>query len=94
VGVGALVELEDGKCARVALAVGGVTPNPVRCAAAEKALTGQKPDEAAFGAAARSVAEAIADPMSDHYASGEFRVHLATVLAKRALQQAVERARG
>jgi carbon-monoxide dehydrogenase medium subunit len=37
---------------------------------------------------------AIRDPLSDHYASGEFRVHLATVLAKRALAVAAERARG
>lgn len=38
------------------------------------------------------IAAAIPDPLSDHYASGEFRVHLATVLAKRALAAAVERA--
>jgi aerobic carbon-monoxide dehydrogenase medium subunit len=38
------------------------------------------------------IAAAIRDPLSDHYASGEFRVHLATVLAKRALAQAAERA--
>jgi carbon-monoxide dehydrogenase medium subunit len=38
------------------------------------------------------IAAAIPDPLSDHYASGEFRVHLATVLAKRALAAAVQRA--
>jgi carbon-monoxide dehydrogenase medium subunit len=35
---------------------------------------------------------AIEDPLSDHYASGEFRVHLASVLAKRALEAAARRA--
>ncbi len=40
------------------------------------------------------IAGAIQDPLSDHYASGEFRVHLATVLAKRALEAAAERAKG
>ena len=38
------------------------------------------------------IASAIVDPLSDTYASGEFRVHLATVLAKRALETAAERA--
>jgi CO/xanthine dehydrogenase FAD-binding subunit len=32
--------------------------------------------------------------MGDTYASGEYRVHLASVLARRALSAAVERARG
>ena len=38
------------------------------------------------------IAGAIQDPLSDHYASGEFRVHLATVLAKRALEAATKQA--
>ncbi len=94
VGVAAIVEVKDGKVARASLVVGGTTPNPVRAAAAEAALIGQKPDAATLAAAAGKVAAAIEDPLSDTYASGEFRVHLATVLAKRALQAAAERARG
>ena len=92
-GVAAVVEVKDGKCARASLVVGGTTPTPVRIAAAEAALSGKKPDAAAIADAARKVAAAIPDPMGDTYASGEFRVHLATVLAKRALTAAVERAR-
>jgi len=42
----------------------------------------------------QKVREAITDPMSDVYASGEYRRHLATVMARRALMKAVERARG
>ena len=38
------------------------------------------------------IAGAISDPLSDTYASGEFRVHLATVLAQRALATAADRA--
>ncbi len=94
VGVAALVGLKNGTCARVSLVVGGATVNPVRAAAAEKALTGQAPSEASIAAAADKVAEAIADPLSDTYASGEYRKHLATVLARRALTIAAERARG
>ncbi len=93
VGVAAIVEVRDGKVARASLVVGGTTPNPVRAAAAEAALTGQTGDAGSIAAAAAKVAGAIEDPLSDTYASGEYRVHLATVLAKRALAAAVERAR-
>jgi len=92
VGVAALVTLAGGKCSRVRLAVGGATVNPVRAQAAEAALSGQAPTDAAVAAAAAKVADAIKDPLSDHYASGEFRTHLATVIAKRALAEAVSRA--
>jgi len=92
VGVAALVTVEGGKCAKVSLVVGGVQANPVRAQAAEAALTGQAPGEAAFAAAAAKVAESLTKPLSDLYASGEFRVHLAGVLAKRALAQATGRA--
>jgi aerobic carbon-monoxide dehydrogenase medium subunit len=94
VGIAAIVEIDEGKCARVALAVGGATPNPVRAAAAEELLTGSRPDHATIAAAASKVIEAISAPLSDHYASGDFRVHLATVMARRALAAAVARAKG
>jgi len=94
VGVAAIVEVKDGKVARASLVVGGTTVNPVRAAAAEGAVVGAKPDAASIGAAAGKVAGAIEDPLSDYYASGEFRVHLATVLARRALAAAADRARG
>jgi|RhiMetdeSRZDD1v2_1073273.scaffolds.fasta_scaffold07840_3 carbon-monoxide dehydrogenase medium subunit len=93
-GVAAIVEVSAGKISRARLAIGGVTPNPVRASAAEAALAGQRPDAAAFAAAASRVADALEDPMGDTYASGEFRVHLASVLAKRALAAAAERAKG
>jgi carbon-monoxide dehydrogenase medium subunit len=94
VGVAALVEVKDGRCARVSVVVGGATVNPVRAEVAEKALTGQKPDAASIARAASAVADGITDPIGDHYASSEFRAHLATVLARRALTAAAERARG
>ncbi len=92
VGVAALVGLENGKCARVSLVVGGATANPVHAAAAEKTLAGKEPSEANVEAAAARVAEAIANPLSDLYASREYRAHLAMVLAKRALMAAAARA--
>jgi aerobic carbon-monoxide dehydrogenase medium subunit len=93
-GVAAIVEISAGRIQSARVAVGGVTPNPVRAAVAEAALAGQKPDAAAFATAASKVADALEDPMGDTYASGEFRVHLASVLAKRALAAAAERAKG
>jgi len=84
-GVAALVDVKSGKCADVRIAIGGVTVKPVRATAAERALTGQAPNEANIARAAAAVAEALTDPIGDSYASGEFRVHLATVMAKRAL---------
>jgi carbon-monoxide dehydrogenase medium subunit len=93
-GVAAVVEIgKDGSCVSASLVVGGATATPVRVAAAEAALAGRKPDAAAISDAAAKIAAAIPDPMGDTYASGEFRVHLATVLAKRALTAAFERAR-
>jgi aerobic carbon-monoxide dehydrogenase medium subunit len=93
VGVAAVVEVDAGKCSRVRVAVGGATSRPVRALEAEKMLTGQRPDASSLAAAAAKVAGAIDDPMGDHYASGEYRTHLATVLAKRAITTAVARAR-
>ena len=87
VGVAALVEVKGGKCADVRICVGGVTAKPVRAKNAERALTGQPPSEANIARAADAVAEALQDPLGDSYASGEYRVHLATVMTKRALTQ-------
>jgi carbon-monoxide dehydrogenase medium subunit len=94
VGVAALVMVKNGKITAARIAVGGATVNAVRASAAEKALAGQAATAESIAAAAAKVAEAIVNPLSDNYASGEYRTHLATVLAKRALLKAVERAGG
>ena len=94
VGAAALVELSGGVCKRVNLAVGGASATPVRASEAESELAGRRPDTESIEAAAARAASAVADPLSDTYASGEYRLHLATVLAKRALTQAVARAKG
>jgi carbon-monoxide dehydrogenase medium subunit len=92
--VAALVELSGGVCKRVSIAVGGAGATPVRASEAEAALAGRKPDAKAIEAAGAKAASAVADPLSDTYASGEYRLHLAAVLAKRALTDAVARAKG
>ena len=93
VGVAALMTVQGSKITKASLVIGGATATPVRARAAEAALTGQPPEETKLVGAGAKVAEAIKDPLSDLYASGEYRIHLATVLARRALAKAVERAR-
>jgi carbon-monoxide dehydrogenase medium subunit len=90
-GVAALVKVEDGKCTEARLVVGGVTGTPVHATAAAEVMIGIAPvDEAAIAAAAEKVPEALAGALGDTYASGEYRVHLAKVLAKRAITRALE----
>jgi carbon-monoxide dehydrogenase medium subunit len=94
VGATAIVTLQGGKVSRAAVVIGGATATPTRLAAVEQALAGQSPDEGTLLKAVKEVAGALKDPLGDTYASSEYRVHLATVLAKRALALAAERARG
>ena len=87
VGVAALLRMKDGKCGEVRISIGGATAAPVRAKSAERALTGQAANEANIERAAAAAGEALKNPLGDSYASGEFRVHLATVMTKRALTQ-------
>ena len=93
VGVAAVVSVKNGVCKKVRLVVGGVSPNPVTVFAAEKLLTGQSPSPQAISEAAGTVPHALGEPLGDPYASGEYRAHLAKVLAERALSQAIAQAK-
>jgi carbon-monoxide dehydrogenase medium subunit len=88
VGVAAVVAVEDGTCSAARIAIGGVTGTPERAEAAEAALVGQPAVEEAITAASSHVGEALGNPLGDAYASGEYRVHLAGVLTRRALVDA------
>jgi carbon-monoxide dehydrogenase medium subunit len=90
VGVAALVTLDGGTCTAAAIGIGGVTGKPERARSAEAALIGAAPADDAVAAAAAAVANDLVNPIGDHYASGEFRVHLASVLTKRAVGAAFE----
>jgi len=90
VGVAAMVGLIGGKVARAVVVVGGATPNPMHAMAVESALAGLEPiNENIASAADQMDVEAT---LGDSYASSEYRVHLAKVMAKRALLLAVQRA--
>jgi aerobic carbon-monoxide dehydrogenase medium subunit len=93
-GVAAVLKVEDGKCSHARLVVGGVTGTPVVADDAANAMIGIAPvDEAAIAAAAKKMPAALSGAVGDTYASGDYRVHLATVMAKRAIAAAFEAAR-
>jgi len=93
VGVAAQVTLDgSGNISAASVGITGVAPKPYRATAVESALVGNAPDEATISSAAANAAEGAEDFNEDHHASGEYRKHLATVYAKRALTAAVGRA--
>lgn len=94
VGVAAVVALKaEGTVERAAVGVTGAAAGPFRATAAERVLIGTRGDATAVSAAAAKAADG-ATLLSDLTASSEFRQQLVTVHARRALESALERARG
>jgi len=94
VGVAAVVGLKgDGTVERAAIGVTGAAAGPFRANAAERALVGTRGDASAIAAAAAKAADGVT-LLSDLTASSEFRKQLLIVHTRRALERAVERARG
>ncbi len=91
-GVCAAVEVAEGVISSARIAVTGVAGRPFRARGAERALAGAAPEADAIRNAAALVREEPVQPLQDQHASGPFRLHLAGVLAGRALQRAVSRA--
>ena len=84
VGVAALAHRDDGKLAGATIGLVNMGATPLRARAAEDALAGG----ASISEAAELVTEG-ADPPADHAGSSEYRAHLARVVARRALEQAL-----
>jgi aerobic carbon-monoxide dehydrogenase medium subunit len=88
VGVAAVVEKSDGSVGAARIGLTNMGSTPLRASAAETALS---------GADASSIAEAMQNadegtsPSSDIAASAEYRRHLARVLARRAVEEALGR---
>jgi carbon-monoxide dehydrogenase medium subunit len=70
--------------------VTGVGPKAFRATKVEEALTGAKPAAALLAEAARATAAGV-DALADIHASAEYRKEMSAVLARRALEQALER---
>jgi carbon-monoxide dehydrogenase medium subunit len=90
VAVAATFDVDSGHCAHTRLAFAGVADHAVRMAAAEAALDGQTPHEAAFEAVAAEAAEAV-DPPEDVHADAAYRRDLVRALTRRALAAAARR---
>jgi carbon-monoxide dehydrogenase medium subunit len=91
VGVAAVVDLDGrGRIQRAALGVTGVNATPFRARSVEARLAGREARPEAIRAACAAVDEA--DPMEDLHASADYRRHLLSVFAARAVQAACARA--
>jgi carbon-monoxide dehydrogenase medium subunit len=88
VAVAAVVGRTNGTIGEAAVGLTSMGATPLRARALEQALAGAPVDS--VGAAAAAAAEGTSPP-SDVNASADFRRHLATVLARRAIEEALAR---
>jgi carbon-monoxide dehydrogenase medium subunit len=88
VGVAAVVERSNGTIGSARIGLTNMGSTPVRATAAESALSGSSPD--AVAEATQSADEGTS-PASDIAASSEYRRHLARVLSRRAVEEALSR---
>ena len=91
---GAVVVTMDGeRCTAASVAVGGLTPRPVKAPAVEAALTGATLTVDSIAAATANLGDDLAaagvDIIGDVYASAEYRAGVAPVEVKHALLHAI-----
>jgi carbon-monoxide dehydrogenase medium subunit len=92
-GVAALVTLdEDGRCKQARLVYLNAGDGPVEAREAESALEGKMPDSESIDEAADLASQKEINPFGNIHASPEFQRHLARVLTRKTLKQAIERA--
>ncbi len=84
VAVAATVLVEGGAIAQARVALTNMGPVPVRATAVEQALVGLAADPSAIAAVVADIAEGTRPP-SDLNGDADYRRHLATVLARRAV---------
>ena len=88
VGAAAVVERSNGTISSARIALTNMGSTPVRATAAESALSGA---DVSSVAEATSSADEGTSPSSDIAASSEYRRHLARVLSRRAVEEALSR---
>ena len=88
VGLAVSLTLSDGAISDARLAFAGVSDVPVRAAAAEDLLVGERPSAELFDQAARRATGDI-DPPADLHGSAEYRKKVAATLVRRGLREAV-----
>lgn len=83
----------SGTCLTARVAMGGLGSGPVRAIAVEMELQGKPLTPQVIAAAAAKAAEET-DPVEDSYAGADYKRHVATVYARKAIEAAVQRAAG
>jgi len=92
VGCAAVVSLDnDGTCTSASVVITGASVKPTRASGVEAALVGKKLDEATIADAASHAADGL-ELVSDIHGSKDYRAQMATVMARRAITTAAERA--
>lgn len=92
-GVAALVTLdESGKCENAKLVYLNAGDGPVDAKEAAKSLVGESLSDKKIDSAAAHASEKEITPFGNIHTSPEFQTHLANVLTKKALKQALQRA--
>lgn len=94
VGVAAMITLDKkGTCTKAGVGLTGAGTTAVRATGVEAALVGKSLDAATIEAAAAKAATGV-DVQADLQGSVEYKSHLCRVFARRAIEAAVQRARG
>ena len=92
VSAGALIARQaSGACTAARIAMGGLGSGPCRAMATEMELRG-KPLTPQVIAAAAALAAEETDPVDDSYAGAEYKRHVATIFARKAIEAALRRA--
>jgi carbon-monoxide dehydrogenase medium subunit len=92
VGVAAAVTMNGNTCQRVRIGVTGAGQNASRAKQAEAALEGKEASDSNIAQAAELAKKGIAY-LGDIHGSEEYREHLTGVMTRRAVQEAISRAR-
>ena len=93
IGVAAALNLDNGTITDARIGLAAVAPTPIRATEAENLLNGNAPTAELLEQAGEAAA-AAASPISDLRCSAEHRREMVDVLTRRAIQHALERARG
>jgi aerobic carbon-monoxide dehydrogenase medium subunit len=93
VGLAASLALSGGVISDARLAFAGVSDVPVRAAAAEELLAGQRPSAELFAEAARLATKDL-DPPADLHGSSDYRKTVAAAVMRRGLRKAAGNAAG
>lgn len=94
IGAAALLSMdENGFCGRARLFINGLETSPVREVAAERALEGHIVNKELIETASMLVGESALNPLSDIWATGEYRRAISKEFAKRALLKSLDRSR-